>query len=209
MLYVSHNMNTIRQLCDRCVVLDKGKVVFEGDVEDAIGVYMGQTTSSKLRVDCASMERESICSGKIRMTEIEILDVPEPVIYDETKLRIKIRFHSKKDIQKLMFRVILFSNQHIPVGMSATEDNFGAVTEANCIIVSCDISALAPGEYMGRLVLYEVNEYGGEEIHDVLEPGVMFRKDNIRHVTDTTMVWKSHVWGHVSFPSAEVQNEDG
>ena len=25
-LYVSHNMNTIRQLCDRCVVLDKGKV---------------------------------------------------------------------------------------------------------------------------------------------------------------------------------------
>ena len=40
-LYVSHNMNTIRQLCDRCVVLDKGKVVFEGDVEEAIGVYMG------------------------------------------------------------------------------------------------------------------------------------------------------------------------
>ena len=25
-LYVSHNMNTIRQLCDRCVVLDKGEV---------------------------------------------------------------------------------------------------------------------------------------------------------------------------------------
>ena len=34
-LYVSHNMNTIRQLCDRCVVLDKGKIVFEGDVEEA------------------------------------------------------------------------------------------------------------------------------------------------------------------------------
>ncbi len=24
-LYVSHNMNTIRQLCDRCIVLDHGK----------------------------------------------------------------------------------------------------------------------------------------------------------------------------------------
>ncbi len=33
-LYVSHNMNTIRQLCDRCIVLDKGKIVFDGDVED-------------------------------------------------------------------------------------------------------------------------------------------------------------------------------
>ena len=27
-LYVSHNMNTIRQLCDRCIVLEKGKVAF-------------------------------------------------------------------------------------------------------------------------------------------------------------------------------------
>ena len=32
-LYVSHNMNTIRQLCDRCVVLDKGKVVEQGTHE--------------------------------------------------------------------------------------------------------------------------------------------------------------------------------
>jgi lipopolysaccharide transport system ATP-binding protein len=29
-LYVSHNMNTIRQLCDRCIiVLDKGKTIME------------------------------------------------------------------------------------------------------------------------------------------------------------------------------------
>ena len=31
-LYVSHNMSTIRQLCTRCVVLDKGRVIFDGDV---------------------------------------------------------------------------------------------------------------------------------------------------------------------------------
>ena len=38
-LYVSHNMNTIRQLCTRCIVLDHGKVVFDGDVEEAIDIY--------------------------------------------------------------------------------------------------------------------------------------------------------------------------
>ena len=32
-LYVSHNMATIRDLCDRCIVLDKGKVIFDGDVD--------------------------------------------------------------------------------------------------------------------------------------------------------------------------------
>ena len=40
-LYVSHNMATIRNLCTRCVVLDKGRMIFNGDVEKAIEVYMG------------------------------------------------------------------------------------------------------------------------------------------------------------------------
>ena len=38
-LYVSHNMETIRRLCDRCIVLDKGEKIFDGDVEQAIELY--------------------------------------------------------------------------------------------------------------------------------------------------------------------------
>ena len=38
-LYVSHNMNTIKQLCRRCVVLDHGHLVFDGDVDKAIEIY--------------------------------------------------------------------------------------------------------------------------------------------------------------------------
>ncbi len=39
-LYVSHNMATIRNLCNRCIVLDKGRLIFDGDDETAIVVYM-------------------------------------------------------------------------------------------------------------------------------------------------------------------------
>jgi len=45
-LYVSHNMNTIRQICNRCVVLDHGSVAFDGGVEEGIGVYMNQGAGS-------------------------------------------------------------------------------------------------------------------------------------------------------------------
>ena len=38
-IYVSHNMETIRNLCDRCVVLERGRKIFDGDVEEAIEVY--------------------------------------------------------------------------------------------------------------------------------------------------------------------------
>ena len=38
-LYVSHNMDTIRRLCDRVVVLDRGRLVFDGGVDEGIARY--------------------------------------------------------------------------------------------------------------------------------------------------------------------------
>ena len=39
-LYVSHNMATIRNLCDRCIDMDQGRIAYDGGVEDAIAMYM-------------------------------------------------------------------------------------------------------------------------------------------------------------------------
>ncbi len=38
--YVSHNLNTIKELCDRVIVLDKGKLVFDGETETGINEYL-------------------------------------------------------------------------------------------------------------------------------------------------------------------------
>ena len=43
-LFVSHNMGSIRQLCTRGVVLDKGSVIYDGNTADAIGLYMRERT---------------------------------------------------------------------------------------------------------------------------------------------------------------------
>ena len=38
-LYISHDMHAVRSLCDRCVVLDGGRLRDEGDVDRCIRVY--------------------------------------------------------------------------------------------------------------------------------------------------------------------------
>jgi len=38
-LFVSHNIDAIRELCDRVIVIEKGKIVFDGDTEQAIKYY--------------------------------------------------------------------------------------------------------------------------------------------------------------------------
>ncbi|MDH3638005.1 MAG: ABC transporter ATP-binding protein [Gammaproteobacteria bacterium] len=39
-LYVSHNMGSVMDLCDRCIVLDGGQLIFDGPAEAAIRRYL-------------------------------------------------------------------------------------------------------------------------------------------------------------------------
>lgn len=39
-LYVSHNMPSVKKLCDRCIVLSAGQVAFDGATDEAISVYV-------------------------------------------------------------------------------------------------------------------------------------------------------------------------
>jgi lipopolysaccharide transport system ATP-binding protein len=45
-LFVSHNMAAVQQLCTRALLLDKGKLVKDGNVADAIGYYLKNPQSS-------------------------------------------------------------------------------------------------------------------------------------------------------------------
>jgi ABC-2 type transport system ATP-binding protein len=43
---VSHSMDMLRQLCRRAVLLRKGRIEFDGDIEQAIGLHCAQMSSS-------------------------------------------------------------------------------------------------------------------------------------------------------------------
>lgn len=44
-LFVSHNMAAVKSICSRCIVLDSGKKVFDGEVDAAISMYLGYDTT--------------------------------------------------------------------------------------------------------------------------------------------------------------------
>jgi len=50
-LFVSHNMAAIRQLCGKGILLDKGRVVKEGKVTDVIDTYLSEYQSRNASVD--------------------------------------------------------------------------------------------------------------------------------------------------------------
>ena len=123
-LYVSHNMNTIRQLCDRCIVLDKGRVIFEGDVETAIGIYSG-TGISDLPVvyDLAKEQRPSAQHGNdLRITEFRFLSDRRAVFDRTDRVCFRIVFEARKKISNLKLYFSLNASNGTTVGLCQTYD---------------------------------------------------------------------------------------
>lgn len=203
-LYVSHNMNTIRQLCDRCVVLDKGRVVFEGDVEKAIVVYMGGATESRLVNDCRNIARERYGDGGIHINALEILDKDDPVLYDNDELKIRLTFTAEKAYANIAFRCVIFSATGVPVGMAASRPNANVEIGENQLTYSMQVPQISEGSYSGRIVLYEVDDFGNEEIHDVVNSAFVINKQFKNNVNETATQWKQQVWGNIVFPTIEL-----
>ena len=200
-LYVSHNMNTIRKLCDRCIVLDKGKVVFEGEVEKAIEVYLGQSTEAKCFCDISNTAREPIGDSLMHMNSIEFLNSKEPNLYDEDALNLKLKYDSEIDCVQTAFRAIVFSSAHFPVGMVASDAKIETLIGENTKSLEISLPNLAEGSYSLRIVLYEVDEYGEEVIHDVVNSAFVFNKIITKHENNTTKRWNPQVWGGTVFPT--------
>jgi lipopolysaccharide transport system ATP-binding protein len=61
-LFVSHAMAAIKQLCTSCLVMSNGRIAFKGNVSDAVQVYISQSTNENLssRFVKSSLENKPI-----------------------------------------------------------------------------------------------------------------------------------------------------
>lgn len=204
-LYVSHNMNTIRQLCDRCIVLDKGRIIFDGDTEEAIAIYMNSTKPPALFNSCKDIERdfgEIKVDEKIFINSVEILDKDTPRYKKGEKLKININYDSKENMQNLCLRAPLFFADKSIVGMSTSKPVINCKKGNNDQIVELDTSCLAPGKYIVRLSMVSVNEFGTFINHDIVDAfsfEIYTEEGDINNIT-----WEHRYWGHINFDDIKV-----
>ena len=73
-LFVSHNLEAIRALCGRALLLDKGMLVCDGPTSTVVQAYLGnQRTRMELR-DSSLGNRQNRATGRVRFTAIAISD---------------------------------------------------------------------------------------------------------------------------------------
>ncbi|MBO4542278.1 MAG: ATP-binding cassette domain-containing protein [Bacteroidales bacterium] len=73
-LFVSHNMASVRSLCNLGIVLQNGNIFFQGTVNDAINEYMQTNLLEINRLHLDKLPRERKCSGLIRFVSMKFLN---------------------------------------------------------------------------------------------------------------------------------------
>lgn len=164
-LYVSHNMNTIRQLCDRVVVLDRGKVVFDGDVEKAIEVYSGCNNLSDRAIDLSGFQRSAMfADDSVTFTEL-VIDTNSSSFESGQTMRGTLKVISKLDVSNVRLECVIKSNTGVPVTrfLSKPSMTLSSSDQNNVIHFEMDISLIAPGIYTLSPIIREINSFGSEK----------------------------------------------
>ena len=161
-LYVSHNMNTIRRLCDRCIVLDKGVVVFDGDVEKAINTYMNSITLSDCNVNLKNIKRSDQFSNMDVIMDELIIHSDSSIFETGSIIKGSICIHSEKNFNNLRLEVPLRSINGTSIARFVSEPIISLVIGKNIVNFTLDISKLAPGRYTLNPVIREINDWGGQ-----------------------------------------------
>ena len=160
-LYVSHNMNTIRRLCDRCIVLDKGKVIFEGDVEKSIKMYIGNKIT-KLKTVYLKDEINFFVSGSelgkyACFNKLTLQNINSDDTNFGNKLVINFELTINKLFDKLRIGLQLYDDFLETIGFGSCMYNVTDLSSCERQIV-LDTSFLVAGVYFFRLNLFTLNE---------------------------------------------------
>lgn len=147
-LFVSHNMSAVEGLCGRCILMDGGRMAYDGTVSEAIGRYregslkMTQATGLAQRTD-----RDG--GGRVRFTDVRLNG--NGSVYTGEPLRLEVNYEATERIPSLQI-AIKFSRNYREVVM--TLDNriqgrpLSAKVGRNTLVVDLPSLDLIPDRYL-------------------------------------------------------------
>ena len=193
-LYVSHNMNTIRQLCDRCIVLEAGKVIYDGDVEKAISIYMDNSLGENL-VDMDLTEKNhslrDLDTG-LRMKHLKLEGKETPVYHPEEELVLRIRVDVTTPLSAA-FRLSLRTEADVGLGTAWSRELSFLETGEEEICLAMPLRCIAKGSFYVSIGFYRFDDLGRNIMLDHITRAFKIEVEG-------TPIWDTTAHGYVHLP---------
>lgn len=201
-IYVSHSMRTIQQLCNRVIVMDHGKVIYDGDVDEGVKIYMNNNMKINSFIDFTNQKRQPHVNKNARMLSSKIINNEECKFKSGDELIFDLKWNSYKEIDYVRLRAEVLYSDNTPAGASFSFPIKNIKKNEEYLDrFKLDISQLAPGKYTVIFVLYQVNKFGTYSDIDRVEHGLNF--EIVEDDNNEKIEWTHRWWGHVILPKLE------
>ena len=204
-LYVSHNMNTIIKLCDRCIVMDEGKVFYDGDVETAIGIYLSdEIGKDKMLLHYyfdESQRNLQFSSPGYKITEL-MLDKNRFVCGE--KITVTMKVNSVYELKSVCFRFVLTLMQGDKLGTMFSEHGVDFPIGEKEISFALDTTHLMTGKYRVNVIAFLLDEFEKEHRLDCLLPGFLFEMNDVNN-QHYSGYWNTQNNGFLRLHDAKIQ----
>ncbi len=174
-LFVSHNMGTVRSLCTRAIMLNYGNIIIDNEVSQVVDQYLSYGLKLDGTAEIVWDENHAPSCEEIALYGIRLLGSGQQVyaIYDAAKpINVEISFRVKKAVRGMRIILSLLTSDGV-IAFASTNQNVMDNQELvpNNYVTSCLISAdlLNTGHYLvnvhvgipGVKVLIQGKEYLG------------------------------------------------
>ena len=203
-IYVSHNMRTVSQLCNRAVFLDAGKLLYDGTVARSMDLYAGSGVRSVER-ELSALPRNKGQGNSMHMNFMKILDCDDMQYAQDSLMRFELTSSAYLSDSDMRLRLILISNNAAPVAMAQSGAFRVRDGEDFTKRVTLDLKGISPGEYSIKLQLVGARIGGRTINYDTLEDvGHFIITDD--PALNRGFTWNEPVWGNVRLPDLEVED---
>jgi lipopolysaccharide transport system ATP-binding protein len=116
-MFVSHSMAAIRQLCTRAVVIRQGKLVADGKTDDMIDGYLASLDTSKTE-NTLDTTVERLGNGKLQFTRVSLEDrdgrrLTHPISGEP--VTIQLAFEAKESMVRVTFLMTIYNQYGVAV----------------------------------------------------------------------------------------------
>lgn len=209
-LYVSHNMSTISALCNRVIVLDKGSIVYDGDVVHGINKYLNKDNfDSCIKYNYSAYNRPSFLTKACLIDSIEILDVTKPIFLQGSALKFSVKFECFRECHNIVLRAIV-KDSSLKSVFTCFSNEFDCLHPNSYVGMNCvlDTSSLIPTDYVVFLALVQIDDDGNNVLIDTITNAFHFTVSNNRNYKYYISNWDSSYSSNMCFNGIEILSID-
>lgn len=141
-LFVSHQMNAVKQLCNCGIVLDKGHIVLTSDIDSCISAYLSDSQGKELQSYNAYPDNIDTPFQVKSVYVLNQIDQNDETFESQTEIKIRINCISRKPIPGLYGYFSILNKNRDPIIIFDSNEQ-----------VESRMSDLQQGEYIWDIIL--------------------------------------------------------